>query len=229
MTTKEFSNEFDILYNNITSNQAPGLNDYEKSVLLTQSQEALVLDIYKGNYNGKDSFESTEELSSYLNILVKQVTLTETTEGNNIDNNSIFFKLPEDIWFITYESVHFNDEVLGCNNNKNALVKPITQDTYYNISNNPFRGANERRVLRLLIDDKAEIISKYKIDSYLIRYLRKPNPIILEDLENYDVSINGETNITECELNPAVHRAILNKAVILAKSLWISGITPSQQ
>lgn len=35
MTLEEFSNEFDILYNNITSNQAPPLDEYEKSVLLT--------------------------------------------------------------------------------------------------------------------------------------------------------------------------------------------------
>lgn len=35
MTPDEFSNEFDILYNNIMSNKAPGLNVYEKSVFLT--------------------------------------------------------------------------------------------------------------------------------------------------------------------------------------------------
>ena len=38
MTTQEFSNEFDILYNNIMSNSAPGLNEYEKSIFLTQAQ-----------------------------------------------------------------------------------------------------------------------------------------------------------------------------------------------
>lgn len=32
MTTQEFSSEFDILYNNIMSNAAPGLDEYEKSV-----------------------------------------------------------------------------------------------------------------------------------------------------------------------------------------------------
>ena len=29
MTTSEFSNEFDVLYNNIASNAAPGINEYE--------------------------------------------------------------------------------------------------------------------------------------------------------------------------------------------------------
>ena len=41
MTIQEFSNEFDILYNNSMSNAAPGLNEYEKSVFLTQAQESL--------------------------------------------------------------------------------------------------------------------------------------------------------------------------------------------
>jgi hypothetical protein len=38
MTTSELSNEFDILFNNISSNKAPGLEPYEKSVLLTTTQ-----------------------------------------------------------------------------------------------------------------------------------------------------------------------------------------------
>ena len=43
MSPEEFSEQFDIYYNNITSNQAPGLNEYEKSVFLTQAQYEVVL------------------------------------------------------------------------------------------------------------------------------------------------------------------------------------------
>ena len=42
MTTSEFSNEFDVLYNNIASNAAPGINEYEKSVFLTRAQSEIV-------------------------------------------------------------------------------------------------------------------------------------------------------------------------------------------
>lgn len=51
MTTNEFSNEFDVLYNNITSNQAPGLDEYEKSVFLTRAQDDIVKRYFtpKGN------------------------------------------------------------------------------------------------------------------------------------------------------------------------------------
>lgn len=37
MTNKEMSDQFDLLYNNITSNQAPGLNEFDKSVFLTKA------------------------------------------------------------------------------------------------------------------------------------------------------------------------------------------------
>ena len=171
----------------------------------------------------ENSFESTEEVSDYINTLVRQSKITNTVEGNGISTNSVFYQLPDDIWFITYESVILRDNNLDCKNGQEVIVKPITQDEYYSISKNPFRGANDRRVLRLLSDNKVELISKYRIESYLIRYLSKPEPIILDNLSTYRVTINGKSEITECKLNPAVHRILLNRAVQLAKSIWTSG------
>lgn len=220
MNTQEFSYEFDILYNNIASNAAPGLSEYEKSVLLTQAQEELVLAVYNGTFNSS-TFEDTEEVKSYINNLVRKVTLDTPALGNGISSNSVFYTLPKDIWFITYESVILEDESLGCANGITALVKPITQDQYYTISQNPFRGATKKRVLRLLENNVSELISKYKIKSYLVVYLVKPNPIILDDLTPYGASINGKTERTECELNPVIHRTILNRAVQLAKAIWL--------
>lgn len=222
MTTSEFSNEFDILYNNIMSNQAPGLNEYEKSVLLTQAQESLILDIYTGRYNNS-SFESTEEVTSYLNTLVKKTTITSNIEEEGLIKSSKIYKLPEDLWYITYESATLEDENLGCKSNQTVLVKPVTQDELYSALRNPFKGCNDKRVLRLIRDNKAELISKYDIKSYNISYISKPSPIILENLDIYNVSINGVTEVTECKLNPASHRLILSRAVQLAKSLWASG------
>ena len=42
MTNPEMSNMFDLLWNNIFSNQAPGLNEYEKSQFLTLGQSDLL-------------------------------------------------------------------------------------------------------------------------------------------------------------------------------------------
>lgn len=51
MTSLEFSNSFDIRYNNIMSNQSPGLDEYEKSVVLTAAEFELVKNYFnpKGN------------------------------------------------------------------------------------------------------------------------------------------------------------------------------------
>ena len=62
-------------------------------------------------------------------------------------------------------------------------VIPITHDDFYRTYHNPFRGATTRRALRLNTGDKTyEIVAKYPIDKYFIRYVSKPEPIILEDL-----------------------------------------------
>lgn len=223
MTTQEFSNEFDVLYNNIMSNAAPGLDEYEKSVFLTKAQEDIIINLYNGKNPFGESFESTEEIRRYLSELNKTYTTINKEEGNTgISKYSIFFKLPEDLWFITYESVEFEDENLKCPNNIGIPVIPTTQDNYHRIKENPFRKDNERRVLRLdSIGNLAELISRYNISRYLVKYLSKPTPIILSDLDN-GLSINGISEKTECKLNSSLHRAILERAVDLAHAAYKS-------
>ena len=220
MTTQEFSLEFDLMYNNISSNQAPGLSEYEKSLFLTQAQEALVLDIYSGKLGSP--FESTEEVTDYLSPLVKQATYTTKVEGNGLDSRSVFFNIDTDIWFKTGEKAIIKDDSLKCGNSteREVDVVPVTQDTLYRTKNSPFRGPNERRILRLDCEaNKVELISKYPIESYTIRYLSKPEPIILDNLPE-GLTINDISTPQTCKLSSAIHRAILIRAVSIAKSVW---------
>ena len=219
MDLQEFSLEFDLFYNNIMSNSAPGFNEYEKSLFLTQAQESVVRDIYSGQ-TGDLHFEGTEEASSYLNALVRQTTMDCFVEGEGVSENSLFFPMPADLWFITYESAVIKDECLGCCYHRKVSVRPVTQDTYFSVSRNPFKRDNDRRVLRLLSENKIELISRYPIKSYTLRYLAKPQPIILTDLTEYGTAIEGITEPTECQLHSALHRAILSRAVQLAKAVW---------
>lgn len=225
MTTEEFSNEFDTLLNSYSTIEAFGktpstveLDEYEKSVFLTKAQEEIVIDMYNGKNPFGDSFEKTEEIRRYLSTLIKTYTTTDKKVGYiGLSKSSVFFELPkDDLWFITYESVNLKDDGLGCMSGEDISVIPITQDEYHRIRKNPFRGTNERRALRLDLSDKVvEIVSKYNVESYLIRYLSRPAPIILTDLTE-NLSINGISVKTECELNPVIHRAILERAVKLA-------------
>lgn len=217
MTNQEFSSEFDILYNNIMSNQAPGLDEYEKSVFLTKAQEAFILEAYTGNFNDA-AFEGTELVSEFLSALIRQYSTDTPLEGDRLDPRSVLYKLPSDLWLIVYEQVKLIDDSLLCKNNKNALVVPITHDEYYKIIKNPFRGPGDSQVLRLKNGDNAELISKYTLGEYVLRYIIRPSPIILTDLSEYNVSIDNITEEMECSLSPIVHRLILNKAVEFAKS-----------
>jgi hypothetical protein len=133
---------------------------------------------------------------------------------------STFFLLPDGsgtepaVWFITYESVKVSDG--RCGDGTVLDVYPTTQDEYNKIKRNPFRGANDRRALRLdLSDGVVEIVCKQNISKYYLRYLRKIKPIILLNLGD-DNSIRGISTESESELPETLHQMILDRAVVMA-------------
>ena len=218
MTNKEFSDGFSTLLNSFGVTPNITLDEYEKSTFLTNAQEQLIIDIYSGrNIIYGKSFEQTEEIRRYLSNLVETYeTSTKVTGKLGLSKDSVFFEIPQDTWFITYEVAFLKDIRLGCLDGIEASVVPLPQDDLYRAKDNPFRGPSKDRVLRLDIKSElAELISKYNVDKYLMRYISQPTPIILVDLPD-GLSINGVSTESECELNPVVHRAILERAVQLA-------------
>ena len=96
-----------------------------------------------------------------------------------------------------------------CLNNTWLDTYPILRDEYNNLKNNPFKN---KKVWRVDLGiDEVELISKFTIKGYKVSYIRKPKPIILEDL--YQVSIEGINTASECELNSNLHSIILQRAV----------------
>lgn len=207
MNTSEFSEEFDIYYNNICSNKAPGLDVYEKSVFLTQAQEEVIKESYSGQLT---SFELTEAVRRSLDPLVKFITIDPLSNDELLDG--VVFNLPKDCWFITYESAKIDSE-LPCLKDAKLQVVPITQDELNRVKRNPFRGPSRYKALRVDIgNSKVLIDSIYKLESYTIGYISKPKPIILEPLED-GLTIDGVSDETECILNTFTHRGILERAV----------------
>lgn len=218
MTNKEFSDGLSTLLNSFGVTPNITLDEYEKSTFLTNAQEQLIIDIYSGrNIIYGKSFEQTEEIRRYLSNLVETYeTSTKVTGKLGLSKDSVFFEIPQDTWFITYEVAFLKDSRLGCLDGIEASVVPLPQDDLYRAKDNPYRGPSKDRVLRLDIKSElAELISKYNVDKYLMRYISQPTPIILVDLPD-GLSINGVSTESECELNPVVHRAILERAVQLA-------------
>lgn len=258
MTTEEFSNEFDVLASSylveggftVSDSSLYAFNEYEKSLFLTKAQKQYVLSIYNGKNASGDSFEGTEEMRRYLHNLIAEYSTNEPVSLANQKNylkkdyfgmsgnpyESTMFKLPDDLWFITYEAVETKaDDTKPKCDGKYSIVQdvvPVTQDEFHRIKRNPFRGPSYHRALRLDLSDTdinpngvVEIISKYPVGSYYVRYIKKLEPIILVDLPD-GLSIDHENKVNECKLHEAVHHDILELAVrmaIASRSMVASG------
>lgn len=223
MNVNEFSNEFDILYNNIMSNAAPGLDEYEKSVLLTKAQEEIVKNHFEplGNKYGKGLDDSPKRQIDFSNLIkVGEGVLDTSTPASIFDNRAKVYTLPEDLFLIINEAIYTDEGV--------KQVIPIEYPEYTRLMSRPYKEPLNYQAWRLITTSEnnisVEIISNTgdTISSYKMRYVRRPAPIITVNLadEFGDVTINGISTVSECELNPIIHNEILQRAVELAKVFY---------
>lgn len=252
MTATEFSNEFDVLYNNLASNQAPGLNEYEKSVLLTKAQEQLIRDYFNPRNNkvqqGFDGSPKRQiDLSALINTSMDNVELS----GQKLDPRSICYQLPADVFMIINESMHLiaDDAVKGI-----RQIIPITYEDYMRFMSKPYKEPLKWQAWRLLTrqgtsNTIAEVIltsndnalySDSTKRKYVCRYVKRQKPIILTDFSEAfgeAITIAGENGssalytkdadgniINPCELDESVHEEILQRAVELAKASYSGGL-----
>ena len=224
MTVEEMSDLFDVLLQvhtrTIDVNQIDPLafDEYEKSVCLTDVQERFVVSCYNGKNNAGYQFEVTEEDRRLLDVLVNTDEITEQCDDDGLVKlipESKFYKLPDELMFITYEQCTLSSDD-SCINGSTASVFPVTQDDFWKTYKNPFRSHSDRRVLRLDAHGNiVELVSKNDISKYTVRYVRKPKPIVLTDLPD-GLQINGFDKVQPCELPEQVHRRIVEAAVNMA-------------
>lgn len=88
MTNSEFSNEFDVLYNSITSNQAPGLDEYEKSVFLTKAQDEIIKSYFNPRSNKtQEGFDGSEKRQIDFSMIMRSTVYdTISFSYSPIDN-----------------------------------------------------------------------------------------------------------------------------------------------
>lgn len=224
MTLQEFNNKFDIQYNSIAGQSSPNLDAYEKSVYLTKAQ----LEIIKNYYNPKgnkyqEGFESSEKRRQDLEQLVKAYTTNELfTNNQNINTISKFVKIPVDVFLIIYENIVINED---CYKDYVVNVKPITHDEFNKQIKNPFKKPEKTTAWRLNFsnvnnENVVEIVSPLNSFTYNMRYIKYPKPIILEDLNEMfpgeNLTIDGISTPSNCELNAQTCEEILDRAVQLA-------------
>ena len=242
MNVEQFSNEFDTLVNAYARDLVFGedmspidirIDEYEKSLYLTKAQKELVIDYYSGQNSYNLSFEEKEIIREALDTLVKTITpeAVENASGHIMSGKlKTSYRLPADLLYIIFEEVKFSSYLSGCKGGNTALVVPSTHDEVWHRLQNPFRGPNNKRVLRLNAENNlVELISDYPIGSYLLRYVEEPKPIILTDLPD-GLSIEGISTKTECGLPSILHHKILDVAVRMAlQSKSISLGAPSSK
>lgn len=269
MTHLEFLNDFNFRFNNLFSNQAPGLNSYEISLVLTQAQD----DILKAYCNPKgNKFQEGYDMSPKRQIDFSKITDTikckETTDGDKLvdDSPSVMYSIPNNILQIINEVLKVQWVEDGKTYTKNLQVVPLLYTDLEQLFSEPFHEPTKNKAWRIIttgipnmtLDDNNKNISTVQLfyhtgetpKAYTIRYIRKPYPIIVEDLEQYGLSIDGYTysgvkvkdstrmrdipvededgnpivsvprQYEACELPEELHTEIVQRAVELAKSMY---------
>lgn len=228
MTNAEFSNEFDILYNNIMSNQAPGLNEYEKSVFLTKAQDEIVKAYFSPN-KAMEGFDGSEKRQIDFSMITKYKKYTTSSTSDKInaggtttfDSRASYVNLPSDVLMII-------NETLGVTRDGKPItltVVPLNYIEYNRLMSKPFKRPLKHQAWRLLNNNsgnRAELIAGNgdTISSYTIRYVKRPKAIILTSLAGENVTLDGVSTAQDCELDPILHHEILQRAVELAKAAY---------
>ena len=216
MDVQELSNLFDTLLQPYITKDVLGeqntlaFDEYEKSIFLTKAQEQIVLELYQ-------KLEQSEENRKYLSNLIKTGNYVPVGEQDETLINNTFksykVEIEDSVLFMIYEQCTLSDEN-NCINGRIVSVVPTIHDDLDKVLKNPFKSPNNRKVIRLDFDNKIELISKYNVSNYKVRYLKKPSPIILVKLE--DLNIDKKQEVSNGETNPILHERIVQRAVQLA-------------
>ena len=193
MNESEFSNQFDVLYNNITSNQAPGLNIYEKSVFLTKAEYELVKNYFNPKSNAKqEGFDDNPKRQidfSVLTTVHEETPESDAAAKFDPRSNSVSVTLPSDIMMIINERVEVER---GEGNTVLLTVDAINFEEYDRLMSKPFKRPLNYKAWRLInnsVSNTADLIvgPSDTISKYIVRYIRKPKPIILGDLDGLTI------------------------------------------
>ena len=237
MTAQEFDYQFDVLYNNITSNQAPGLDAYEKSVFLTKAQDEIIKNYFLAESNPKKAgFDDNQKRQTDFSKIVVSTTIEtdspEFTEGTtsvysqttNSHNEqlptAISISLPNDLLFLL--NAWCEIDRYNTNTGEILIIKQISTDEYDRLRLKPFPYPRKKQAWGILSNsNKMDIITGIHKTVYNvhIRYIKKPTPIILETLTG-TLQIDGQQTQSNGSLSETLHQEILQRAVELAKIAW---------
>lgn len=134
----------------------------------------------------------------------------------------MLYLFPSDVFLIVNESI-------VTTNGKVLQIVPLRFDEYTRLMSKPFKRPLKNQAWRLINSGdggqkSVEIVTNAgdDISSYKMRYVKRLSPIVLVDLGEDGLSVNGVSKATECELDPMLHEEVLQRAVELAKASWVT-------
>ena len=148
---------------------------------------------------------------------------TKTFSTSRINSHSVVYAFPNDSFIEINESIITND-------GRELQVIPLRYDEYTRQMSKPYKYPQKNQAWRLMNSGEVvgndavryvEIITNPwdVINTYNVRYVRAPKPIILVNLPD-GLTIDGISEATPCELDPILHEEIVQRAVELAKIAW---------
>lgn len=265
MTNQEFSDTFTTMLNSYNTQAQFGeqaskreivLDEYEKSVLLTQAQDLIVKSYFDGTLNPQgqgfdDSIRRQIDFSSL--ITVTNLTPYSGANATPFDERGVLFEVPSSVLYVLNEQlmvVTTTEVPVGgkpVTRRQPFVVVPISFKEYDREMSKPYAQPLKKQAWRLFQDKGdsnydmvTELIPNANIVQsgdgshvgdvvfmYKLRYIKRPQPIVLENLPD-GLEIDGVSQTTPCELNPILHMDILNKAVELALATR-GAVQPQQQ
>jgi hypothetical protein len=208
MDVQQMHDYFKSLIDKMDSLNYPNFLPEEIDLYLNEEgQDALI----KLRYSGRplahgQAFEETQKRSDDLRAVLASAEILPNSLSVENKPNSLFFDLPSNYWFAINEEAEVT--YLDCNGEsttKRVNVRPISHDDYTKVIRDPFGRPSENQVLRLLYQNKAEIIGRPNItpSKYYLRYIRKA------------VRISLSLGV-DCELADHIHQEVVKQAVLAA-------------
>lgn len=180
MTGNEFSTQFDLLYNNVTSNQAPGLNEWEKSSFLTKAQDELIKNYFLPQSNPKQTgFDGSKKRQMDFSLLMcthgakyvggpynnEYTAPTDADPYNPLENYGTYdprgtlYTFPDDLFIPINETLRFvikkqSSTLYKYTTKFQRQVIPLSMEEYTRLMSKPYKEPLKEQAWRLLVNNE---------------------------------------------------------------------------
>ncbi len=223
MTISEAHIEFKTRLDKIDALEYPNFLPEEIDLILNNAQDRYVKQRYGKTNVKRTSFEEeqkrTEDLRGLIRAVYSAPTLSLVT---NVSLSGSNVELEDDHFILIWESA-----IINCSTCNQSLtipnisggagrteqiegieveVRPITHNEYSTIRNDPFKGPDQTKILRLMYDNYIELIpsSDCSVVYYIYRYIKYPERVSITNNITFELADHTHTEIIDVAIQVAL-------------------------